>query len=165
VTFPRRLEPINRPFESLLERGLRALRRHGLRRANACVRCGRPYSTNCQACGAKVCDRCWILSIETGAPAILCLDCTQPSRARPPEGRLEAAETFRSGARTLALVIVAIGALSYWQHGWAGPWRVAALLLQPSITLGLVPLAFLIGAVRIAAVRALGALLKDRSSS
>jgi len=79
--------------------------------------------------------------------------------------RLDAGTAFRSGARTLVFALAALGALSYWQRGWAGPWRVVAVLLHPSVILGLVPLAFLLGAGRIALVRAVNNLFTNRRSS
>jgi len=165
MTFRRHSDVPEESLEGLLERGLRMLREYSRRRGRACLRCGRPYSTSCRACGAKICERCSVLSIETGTPAVLCLDCTRPSRARPAETRFDGGTAFRTGVRTLLFVLVSLGMVSYWQRGWAGPWRIMAILLQPAITLGLVPLAFLLGAGRIAIVRALHALFTDRSSS
>ena len=68
-------------------------------------------------------------------------------------------EAFRIGARTLGWSCTGGIAYAYWRYGWPGPWRVAALLLQPPITLALVPFAFLLGAIRLALARAIRAML------
>ncbi len=132
-------------------------------REQSCVRCGSRAAQTCEACGALVCDRCWILSIETGAASALCLDCvasSTSSRAKA-TGRVEGAEIFRSGLRLLGAMIVAIAALSYWQRGWSGPRGVLLALLQPAVTFGLVPLAFLLGAIRLWVLRLVAALARS----
>ncbi len=58
--------------------------------------------------------------------------------------------------------VAAIAAFAYCQHGWSGPWRLVATLLQPAVILGLVPLAFLLGAIRIALSKALRAAFRER---
>lgn len=56
-------------------------------------------------------------------------------------------------------MVVGAAGILYWQHGWAGPWALVAMLLQPAVLLGLVPLAFLLGAVWVGLLRALRALV------
>jgi hypothetical protein len=46
----------------------------------------------------------------------------------------------------------------------AGFWRLAAFLLQPAALLGAVPLALLLGAIRIALGKALAAMMKKNVS-
>jgi hypothetical protein len=58
------------------------------------------------------------------------------------------------------MTVIASTAWSYWRWGWAGAWAVLGALFDPSIVLGLVPLAFLLGAVRLAVVSAVRALLR-----
>jgi hypothetical protein len=104
-------------------------------------------------------------SIETGAVASLCLDCIAPrpvSRS-PSQAQPSPAEVFRAGARTFAWGAGAALAFSYFKYGWAGPWRLLALLLDPTITLALVPLALLLGTVRVGLVRVVRGILGARS--
>jgi len=76
--------------------------------------------------------------------------------------RTHPAEVFQAGASLVLWSLAAIAAFAYWQHGWSGPWRLVAILLQPAVILGLVPLAFLFGAIRIALSKALRATLRER---
>ncbi len=58
------------------------------------------------------------------------------------------------------MTVIAVTAWSYWRWGGSGAWAVLGALFHPSIVLGLVPLAFLLGAVRLALLSAMRALLK-----
>ncbi len=138
---------------------LRARRRD---RGERCIRCGAVASAVCTACGSLACERCWLPSIETGELAILCLDCTNAPRPRP-RGRFDAIETARSGAIALAWMLGGLALYAGWKHGAAGAWRVVALVFDPGILLGLVPLAFLVGTVRALVIRALRAALTSPS--
>ena len=64
--------------------------------------------------------------------------------------------------RMLAWTIAGIVALSYWQHGWAGPRRVLIALVEPAILFSLAPLALVLGAIRAGIVRLARALVSDR---
>ncbi len=132
------------------------------RLASACLRCGAPAAGFCLACRALVCERCSVVSIETGDAGVLCVGCVGPSPRRRvlPELRSDRGEIFRSGAGGLAILLVAVAGWSYWQEGWPGPWKVLALLLQPAVTLSLVPLALVVGGLRKALRRAFSALRK-----
>ena len=112
----------------------------------------------------RVCDRCWVLSIETGMASGLCVDCAAgATRRRPPlPSRTGGAELFRAGMRMLAWTILAVVAIAYWQHGWAGPRRVLIALLEPAILFALAPLALVLGAMRAGVVRLARALVSDR---
>jgi hypothetical protein len=107
-----------------------------------------------------------VLSIETGSALPLCLDCVAPggSAARQRAG-IKAAEIFRSGGRLLVAGIGALAVYAYSRDGWQGVWRVAATLLQPAVILGLVPMAFLIGAIQRAAVMLVRSVLTVSGSS
>ena len=74
-------------------------------------------------------------------------------------------EILRAGARVLLAVVAALVAYGYWIRGWAGAWSVIATMLHPAITLGLVPLAFLLGTLRQAAVAIVRALIRSDHSS
>lgn len=111
-----------------------------------------------------MCDGCWLPSIETGEAAALCLDCIAPGSAqRGSRSRSDPTRLFRNGARILGAILVALFGLASWRHGWSGAWRVVAALLDPTILLGLVPMAFLLGALRSVLVRSLRAPVKDPS--
>lgn len=164
AALPRRDSSLTAPLTRLVQRSTVALRRYRKRRASGCLRCGGVASVTCSACAARVCDRCWLLSIETGSAAALCLDCIVPSSPnRLPGYRTEPAGVFQAGARTVAWACVATAGVLYWEQGWTGPWRLVAVLLQPAVLLGLVPLAFLLGAFRTAALRALRAIFREPS--
>jgi len=55
--------------------------------------------------------------------------------------------------RALAAIVAAIAAVSYWQRGWSGPRGVLLMLLDPAILFALVPLALLLGAIRLGILR------------
>ena len=74
-------------------------------------------------------------------------------------------EIFRAGARVLLVVVTALVAYGYWIRGWPGAWSVMATMLHPAITLGLVPLAFLLGTLRQAAIAVVRALFRNDHSS
>jgi hypothetical protein len=74
-------------------------------------------------------------------------------------------EIFRAGARVLLAVVAALVAYAYWIRGWAGAWSVMATMLHPAMTLGLVPLAFLLGTLRQAAIAVARALIRSDHSS
>jgi hypothetical protein len=152
-------------LESLIRWSRSSWRRYRRRREAACLRCGRPARATCRACGARVCDRCWLLSIETGAAAVLCIDCTARS-GHPGHGFAgsEPVDLLRHGAKVVGWSLAALALWSYARSGWSGLSSFAALVLQPAVTLSLVPLAFLLGAARMVALRALRALL-SRSAS
>ncbi|HEX9641151.1 MAG TPA: hypothetical protein VGB13_07545 [Candidatus Krumholzibacteria bacterium] len=97
--------------------------------------------------------------------ASLCLDCIVPQAARrsSSRARVSPAELFRAGAGALAWGAGAALTFAYFKYGWSGPWRLVAVLLDPTVTLALVPLAFLLGTVRIGLVRALRRILSARS--
>ncbi|MGH7897766.1 MAG: hypothetical protein ACREQQ_07430 [Candidatus Binatia bacterium] len=165
--------PLPRSDEPLYEWARRLTRwsrllyaRYRRRRRYACIRCGNAARMSCRACGARVCNRCWVLSIETGAPAALCLDCVSSTVAArsPSRGRPHPSELLRAGARTLAWLLGAVAAVGFWQHGTAGIWRVLAFLLQPAALLGAVPLALVLGAIRIALGKSLTAILASRKT-
>ena len=61
--------------------------------------------------------------------------------------------------RLLATTIVALAAVSYWQRGWSGPRGILLVLLQPAVMFALVPLAFLLGAIRVGIFRLVRALV------
>jgi hypothetical protein len=166
VAFPRRDGSLTEPLAGLVERSKAALRRYRRRRASACLRCGKTASVTCSACGARVCDRCWLLSIETGSAASLCLDCIAPGMSSRVSGnRSLPSEIFRVGGRTLIGGLAAAAGVLYWQYGWAGLWVLVGTLLQPPVLLGLVPLAFLLGALRVGLLRALGAVFSGSPRS
>ncbi|MGH7818457.1 MAG: hypothetical protein ACREQ9_01665 [Candidatus Binatia bacterium] len=139
--------------EAPLTRLLRAARlawlRRSRRRERGCVRCGAPSDGMCPACGARVCAACSVLSIETGSAVAICLSCSGAaagggSAPRPPVRPLH---LFRTGASLLLLGIGAVAALALQREGWPGAWRVILTVLHPSVLLGLVPLALVLGAV------------------
>ena len=93
-----------------------------------------------------------MVSIETGMVSALCVECSAGSRTRRPPsgaGKIDAAELFRSGARLTAWLMVAVAGFAYWQRGAAGLARTAVALIDPAILFALVPLAFLLGALRV----------------
>lgn len=147
-----------------LRRAVVALRARARSRRRACIRCGAPATVACRACGALACDRCWLPSIEAGDAAALCLDCIAPGSARrDPRSRSDPARLFRDGARMLGAIFVALLGLACWRRGWSGAGRIVAVLFEPAVLLGLVPMAFLLGALRSALIAALRALVTDRS--
>jgi hypothetical protein len=146
----------------LLARCRAAYRAYRRERSQRCIRCGERAAGSCQACGALVCNRCWLPSIETGELATLCLDCTA-APARAMGQRSDAVATLRSGTVTLGWTIAALGAWTYWGHGADGPRRLIAVLLEPTILLGLFPLAFLLGVLRNLLIRSLRGALKSPS--
>lgn len=165
MSLPRQDDIFPDRWGGLLRRARRAYRDYLRTRREGCVRCGRRASLSCPACGARVCDRCWLPSIETGSVAFLCLDCIAPTaRPRSPRlGRVRPAELFRAGARTFAWGLGVALVFSYLEYGWSGPWRLIAALLDPAVTLALAPLAFLLGAVRVGLVRAVRGVLSAGS--
>ena len=74
-------------------------------------------------------------------------------------------EIFRAGARVLLAVLAALIAYGYWIRGLSGAWSVMAIMLHPAMTLGLVPLAFLLGTLRQAAIAIARALFRNDHSS
>ena len=106
-----------------------------------------------------------MLSIETGSAFPLCVDCVAAPH-RKGYGRIgtDTAELFRSGARLLAGGIGGFVVYGYSRAGLPGAWAVVAVLLQPAVTLGLVPMAFLLGAVQRGAVIVVRWLFSDDSS-
>ena len=149
----------------LLRRYRLAVGRYRRRRENACLRCGRAAAVVCRACGARVCNRCWRLSFETGSAMRLCIDCLAPGGAGPPRarGRAGSSEMLRAGVKILVVAVAAIATASFGKQGWPGAWAVIGTLLHPSIVLGLVPLAFLLGAIWLVLFSAVRALLKGRA--
>ena len=150
-------------LRGLVRRVSVALRRYRRRREAGCLRCGETATATCRACSARVCDRCWLPSIETGTAAVLCLDCIAPGQSRVSAARTSPTDAFRCGARALAASFVAASLVLYWRNGWPGVWRLAAALLQPPVLLALVPLAFLIGSVGMRLARAMRAIVSRRS--
>lgn len=146
----------------LIARVRSAYRARRRERARRCIRCGAPATMECTACGALACDRCWLPSIETGEIAVLCLDCTG-SRTPSPAARFDAVASARSGAVILLWILGGIAAWVGWRQGPRAGWRFVATLLDPGILLGLVPLAFLLGALRSVAVRSLDGLVRSPS--
>ena len=73
----------------------------------------------------------------------------------------------RSGMRILGVAIAGVTIFAYWRSGWSGVWAVVASVFNPAVVLGLVPLAFVLGALHLVLVRGLRALLKgsDRRSA
>ena len=65
------------------------------------------------------------------------------------------------GGRILVGALAVSAGVFYWQHGWAGGWILIGTLLQPAVLLGMVPLAFLLGAVRVGLLRVLRAVLSQ----
>ena len=163
MTFPQRHTGQPRSIAERFRVSLLWLKRH--RRRSVCLRCGRPAGVTCHACSALVCDRCWVLSIETGAALPLCLDCAPGRRSEPRSLGGHPAQMFRSGARALLAVIAGLVLYGYWRYGWPGAWRVIATLLHPAVTLGLVPMAFLLGAFRSAAMTTARVLFRSFRSS
>jgi hypothetical protein len=162
VALPRRDGSLTEPLAELLERSRAALRRYRHRRASACLRCGRTATTSCSACAARVCDRCWVLSIETGSAASLCLDCIAPGSSNcVSDARPRPSEVFQLGGRTLLGGLAAAAGVLFWQRGWAGPGVLMTTLLQPAVLLGLVPLAYLLGTLRVGLLRALRAIVSE----
>jgi len=94
----------------------------------------------------------------------LCLDCAAGAgdRLTRSQPRSTGAELFRSGMRTLALLIAAILGITYWQHGWAGPRVVLFALLEPAILFALAPLALVLGAIRAGVLRLARALVSEQ---
>jgi hypothetical protein len=66
----------------------------------------------------------------------------------------------RSGMRILGITIASLSALAYWRSGWSGAWTVLGSLFHPVIVLGLIPLAFVLGALHFVLLRGLRSLLK-----
>jgi hypothetical protein len=97
--------------------------------------------------------------------ASLCLDCIAPQAARrsSSQARVSPAEIFRAGAGVLTWGVGAALIFAYFEYGWSSPWRFVAVLLDPTMILAVVPLAFLLGAVRVGLVRALRRILSARS--
>jgi hypothetical protein len=160
-----RLEELFPGVARLYRSFLMRLERRRRARQHACLRCGARATSTCVACGARICASCGVLSIETGEVSTLCLDCTSAPRAAVGRVRSLAAapHLFRDGARTLGWMLLAAAAVAYWRRGWAGPRQIAVMLLEPAVTFALVPLAFLIGAVRAGLGRALRAFLSAPS--
>lgn len=146
----------------LIARVRSAYRARRLDRARRCIRCGGLATMECTACGALACDRCWLPSIETGEIAVLCLDCTG-SRTPAPRARFDAVASARSGAVILGWIVGGIAAWVGWREGPSAAWRFVAVLFEPAILLGLVPLAFLLGALRSVVVRSLDGLFRSPS--
>lgn len=147
----------------LLTRCRRTYRAYRRKRSQGCIRCGIRAAGSCQACGALVCNRCWLPSIETGEIAALCLDCTAAPAQTIRHGSGSVA-TLRTGAITLGWALAALGLWTYWRHGTAGPWRLVVVLLDPAILLGLLPLAFLLGVLRTLLVRSLRGAVRSPSN-
>jgi ABC-type dipeptide/oligopeptide/nickel transport system permease component len=57
---------------------------------------------------------------------------------------------FGAGVKILFVLILALTIASYSGWGWSGMWALLGTLLDPMVMLGLVPLAFLLGAIRAA---------------
>ncbi len=148
------------PFEAFVQRCYSAFGRYRRRRREeACLRCGRLAQAVCRACGARVCDRCWRLSLETGAPAFLCIECFASDPPGRPGRPFGGAETFNAGVKILLIALVGLVGAGYWEGGWSGLWSVVGALLHPAMVLGLVPLAFLLGAIRSALLHVVRALV------
>ena len=96
----------------------------------------------------------------------LCVDCSAGSRRKQPAtaGKNDAAELFRYGLRMTGWAIAAVAALAYWQRGIAGLQRTAIALVDPAILFALVPLAFLLGAVRSRFLALVRRLVSERST-
>jgi hypothetical protein len=157
LPLPRFDEPLSR----WLWRTVRLLRlaryRAAERRKLACFRCGEVVSTgSCAACRALVCERCSIDSIETGELARLCLDCARTAGGRPalPKLRRDSIAVIRRGARIEVVLAAVTAALAWRASGWSGVASFAAFLVQPGVLLGIVPLAWLLGAIATAVRRA-----------
>ena len=165
MALPRHDGSVTEPLSNLIERLAGAFRRYRLRRASECLRCGRTASVTCSACDARVCDRCWVLSIETGSAASLCVDCIAPKFSNPvSEGRPRPSDLFNAGGRTLLGALAAAGCVLYWEQGWRGPWVLVGTLLQPAVLLGLIPLTLLLGTLRVGLIRALRMIVNERRS-
>jgi hypothetical protein len=66
----------------------------------------------------------------------------------------------RSGIRILALLVAGVTAFGYWKSGWSGAWAVLGKVLEPAIVLGLIPLAFVLGAIHLVLLRVVRSLVR-----
>jgi hypothetical protein len=137
------------PAERLVRGARLAWMRHNRRRARGCVRCGARTEAICPACRSRICADCSVISIETGTPIAICLSCsgTSSSTAGQRVLRVRPWELFRSGASLLLLLLLVTAGLALMREGWSGAWRVLLTTLHPSVLLGLVPLALVVGAI------------------
>jgi hypothetical protein len=110
-----------------------------------------------------VCADCAVLSIETGVPIAICVSCAGAAAAAPasPVVRQRPWNLFRTGAGFILLGIAGACAVALQREGWPGLWSVLLTILHPSILLGLVPLAVVIGAVVAFARRVVSERVRD----
>jgi hypothetical protein len=108
-----------------------------------------------------------VVSIETGMVSALCVDCSAGSRRGQPASaaKIDAADLFRSGFRMTAWTVAVVAAIAYWQRGIFGLQRTAMALFDPAILFALVPLAFLLGAVRARFLALVRRLVSERSAA
>jgi hypothetical protein len=72
---------------------------------------------------------------------------------------------FGAGVKILLVVILTLAIASYYGWGWSGVRTLLGTLLDPVIVLGLVPLAFLLGAIRAALLWVVRALVRGSGRS
>jgi hypothetical protein len=77
--------------------------------------------------------------------------------------RLPGGQMSRSGMKILALVITSVTVFGYWRSGWSGAWAVLGKVFEPAIVLGLIPLAFVLGAIHQVLLRGVRSLLRSSS--
>jgi hypothetical protein len=166
VTFFGRDDPLLPGLDRWVRHWKAVYRRRKRARGAVCIRCGEVATQTCEACRAAVCARCWVLSIETGMVSGLCLDCVAGSgeKRKAAGSALQGPALFRSGLRMVAWMIALTVALGYWQRGADGVRRIVVGLLDPAIVFALVPLAFLLGAIRVRFLRLVRAFLSERSA-
>jgi hypothetical protein len=107
-----------------------------------------------------------VVSIETGMVSALCVDCNAGTRRgqRTSAVKIDAAELFRTGLRMIARSIAAVAAIAYFERGIVGLQRTAIALFDPAILFAIVPLAFLLGAVRARFLALVRRLVSERSA-
>jgi len=68
---------------------------------------------------------------------------------------------YRAGMKILAFTIALATAVGYWRSGWSGAWAVVGGLFDPAVVLGLIPLAFVLGAANLVLLRLVQSLLRS----
>jgi hypothetical protein len=66
----------------------------------------------------------------------------------------------RSGMKILAVLIAGVAVFGYWRSGWSGAWAVLGKVFDPAIVLGLIPLAFVLGAIHSVVLRLVRSLVR-----
>jgi len=62
--------------------------------------------------------------------------------------------------KILGVVITSVTTFGYWRSGWSGAWAVLGKIFEPAIVLGLIPLAFVLGAIHLVLLRVVRSLLR-----